>query len=260
MHVIDTGTGTPVVLLHGFGVDHRILLPLDPVIERGGWRRIYVDLPGHGGSAVRDVASTMGIVAAVEEEILARVDGHPFALIGNSYGGMIARYMAHHLRDRVLGLATVGAVFFADAAHRGLPARQVLSEDVAALQNLGEAADAYAAMAVVQTPDNANAFGDYVYPGIVAADQGALERIASRYSLAEEPELSWPAPFTQPSLFIAGRQDHVVGYHDAWAHIEHYPRASFVVLDAAGHNVHLEQPTITETLMAEWLDRVATLQ
>jgi hypothetical protein len=32
MHVLERGAGAPLVLLHGFSVDHRILLPLDPAI------------------------------------------------------------------------------------------------------------------------------------------------------------------------------------------------------------------------------------
>ena len=36
----------------------------------------------------------------------------------------------------------------------------------------------------------------------------------------------------------------------------HYPRGSFVVLDAAGHNVHLEQPEVTGALFREWLARM----
>lgn len=58
MHVVERGSGVPLVLLHGFSVDHRLLLPLDPLIEAaGGWRRLYFDLPGHGESPAGDVSS-----------------------------------------------------------------------------------------------------------------------------------------------------------------------------------------------------------
>lgn len=259
MHVVEKGAGTPVVLLHGFGVDHRILLPIDPAIDAAGdWRRIYIDLPGHGASAAGDVAGTMDVIAAVEEEILARVDGKAFALVGNSFGGMVSRYIAHHLRDRVLGLATIASPFVADSTERSLPERTVLGDVDAVVEALGEAAEAYAEMAVVLSPANGAAFVDHVYPGIVAADEAAMDRIAKQYLFAEEPEVAWPDAFTLPSLFIAGRQDHVVGYRDAWAHIEHYPRATYAMLDAAGHNVHLEQPAVTAALVTEWLARVAT--
>ncbi|CAM02087.1 hypothetical protein SACE_2808 [Saccharopolyspora erythraea NRRL 2338] len=36
----------------------------------------------------------------------------------------------------------------------------------------------------------------------------------------------------------------------------HYPRASFAVLDVAGHNLPIEQPELFGALVLEWLDRV----
>lgn len=261
MRVVERGSGTPLFLLHGFGVDHRLLLPLDSVIEAvGGWRRIYLDLPGHGGSTVGDASSTEDLVAAVEEEIRDRVGGESFAVLGSSFGGMIARRIVHDFRDQVLGLAVIAAVFVASHANRDVPERVVLSESAAVLRELGEAGDAYAEMAVVHTPDNARAFVEHAYPGLTSADQDALERISEHYALAEEPEKASPAPFTQPTLLVTGRQDQVVGYRDAWARVGHYPRATFVALDAAGHNVHLDQPAVTTALVTNWLERVAAGQ
>ncbi len=95
MHAIDLGAGTPLILIHGFGVDHRILVPLDPVLQSAGtWRRIYLDLPGTAGTPIGGAASTSDVVAAVEREIDARIGDEPFAILGNSFGGMIARQVA----------------------------------------------------------------------------------------------------------------------------------------------------------------------
>jgi pimeloyl-ACP methyl ester carboxylesterase len=55
---------------------------------------------------------------------------------------------------------------------------------------------------------------------------------------------------------VLGRQDDHVGYRDQWDLLEHYPRASFAVLDRAGHNLQQEQPVLFEALVEEWLDRV----
>lgn len=257
MNVVERGTGLPLVLLHGFGVDHRLLLPLDPVVEgSGAWRRLYFDLPGHGATAGDDVASAEGIVSAVEGEIRARVGDQPFAVLGNSYGGMIARRVAHDFRDQVLGLATIAGVFRANAPDRTVPARVVLAEDLAVVEELGEVGQQYAEIAVIHSRENAQAFLDHAHPGLAAADQRALTRIAERYALAAEPEDASPAQFRQPSLFITGRQDHVVGFRDAWARLEHYPRATFAVLDSAGHNVHLDRSSAVAALVADWLGRL----
>ncbi len=48
-HVVRRGAGTPVLFIHGNGVDHRLLSDLDDVFasdDGDGWERIYVDLPG----------------------------------------------------------------------------------------------------------------------------------------------------------------------------------------------------------------------
>jgi len=261
MHIVERGSGTPLVLIHGFGVDHRMQLALDPVIDAvGGWRRLYPDLPGHGGTPVGDVASAEDLVTAVASEVRERIGGQPFAVLGSSYGGMIARRIAHDFRDKVLGLAVIAPVIIADRARRDVPARLVLSEDPAVLAGLGDASEDYAEMAVVHSLENARTFVEHVQPGLMAADQDALARIAEQYGLAQEPEAASPEPFTQPTLIVTGRQDHVVGYRDAWASVEHYPRATFCVLDATGHNAHLDRPTVTGALVTDWLERVAATQ
>ncbi len=203
------------------------------------------------------MTSTSDVVAAVEEDIRSRVGEQPFAVLGSSFGGMIARSVAHDFRDQVLGLATLASVHISAHGDWDLPERTVLREDPTVVRDLGEVGEMYAEMAVVQTPDNARAFVEHVHPGLMSVDKEVFDRILERYALAEEPEEVSPAPFTQPGLFVSGRQDHVVGYRDAWTRIEHYPRTTFVVLDAAGHNVLFDQPAITAALVTDWLQRVA---
>ena len=257
VHAVERGAGTPLVLVHGFGVDHRFLLPLDACIDgAGGWRRIHLDLPGTAGTPIGDVASTGDVVAAVEQEIAERIGDRPFAVLGNSFGAMIARQVAHDLRAQVLGLATLVGVFVADAARRDVPPKTVVRVDPEAVALAGSAADAYTETAVVQSADNARAFLRYDQVGADSVDHRGLERIAAHYALDREPEDADPAPFTQPSLLITARQDQVVGYRDAWARYEHYPRATFVVLDAAGHDAHLERPGVTAALITDWLARM----
>jgi pimeloyl-ACP methyl ester carboxylesterase len=55
---------------------------------------------------------------------------------------------------------------------------------------------------------------------------------------------------------LTGRQDSSVGYRDAWTILENYPRATFVVLDRAGHGLYIEQEGLFNALVNDWLDRV----
>jgi pimeloyl-ACP methyl ester carboxylesterase len=232
---------------------------LDPTFEHPGhWRRVYLDLPGATGSSATGVDSSQDVADAVVDEIRVRLGEEPFAVVGNSFGGMIARYVAHELRGRVLGLATLAGVFIAARDARTVPPRTVLRREPRIVPLLGAALEQYREDAVVESMDDARAFLEYVLPGLDGADQSAVDRIAERYSLDREPEEAHPEPFTQPTLHITGRQDDVVGYSDAWSRIGHYPRASFAALDAAGHNVLFEQRELCSALIANWLGRIRT--
>ncbi|MCL2516078.1 MAG: alpha/beta hydrolase [Microbacteriaceae bacterium] len=257
MHIESRGEGTPLVLIHGFGVDHRILLPLDPVIAGGGWRRVYLDLPGMGRSPIGEIASSEGVAAAVAGAVREAVGDEPFAVLGNSYGGMLARRVAHDFGAQVLGLATLAGVFVAAHGARTAPPRTVLHEEPAIFAGIDpQVAEGYRNFAVWQSAAGLENFIETVQPGLDAMDQKALERIAEHYSFDVEPEDAASAPFTRPSLFIAGRHDEVTGYQDAWQRLDHYPRGSFLVLDAAGHNIIGEQFELVSAAVGEWLGRM----
>ncbi len=220
------------------------------------WRRIYIDLPWVGGAAADEVSSAQEVADGVCAQLREHLGEEPFAVMGSSFGAMIARYVAHELRGQVLGLATLAGVVEASSDKRTLPTRQVTHPDADVVASAGEFRDDFEAVSVVQTVATLAAFNDYVLPGLRSADSTVMERIASSYSLSIEPEAAHPAPFDLPSLHVFGRQDDVVGYEDGWRLRDHYVRGTYAVLDAAGHNVHLEQPGITAALVQDWLERM----
>ncbi|OIJ85495.1 alpha/beta fold hydrolase [Streptomyces colonosanans] len=61
MNFVEQGAGLPVLALHGWTPDHRLMLGcLEPVFaQRDGYRRLYPDLPGMGKSpAPQSIASS----------------------------------------------------------------------------------------------------------------------------------------------------------------------------------------------------------
>jgi pimeloyl-ACP methyl ester carboxylesterase len=251
------GSGRPLVALHGFGVDHRIMLPLADAVQDLPWRMVFLDLPWAEAAAATATATSAVDVA---DEALADIDDYlgdePFAVIGNSFGGMIARHVAHERRDHVLGIATLASVVQPAHADRAVPERMVLHTDPSVLEAAGVAREAFEEVSVIQDAAAFAAFERYVLPGLRGADTAVMDRIAADYALEAVPEERHPEPFTAPALHMFGRQDDVVGYEDGLALRDHYPRGSFVVLDGAGHNVHLEQPGITAALVRDWLARI----
>ena len=245
-------------MIHGFGADHRLLLPLDAgIAATGDWRRIYLDLPGFGETPAGDVASAEDVVDAIEAEIRSRIGTGTFAVLGSSFGGMMARRVAHDFREQVLGVALIAPVIIAEHARRRVPARHVHVAAPEVVASLGASAESYLQMTVIQSRRSADTFLKYALPGIEVADEAAMARIAADYSLRVEPEVASPEPFTQPTLFLTGRHDHVVGYEDAWELMPHYPNATFITMAAAGHNMHLDQPEYVDQVISQWLLQVA---
>jgi len=234
------------------------MLPLEDAIDGSGWQRIYLDLPWAAGNADTHVSSASHVAEGVLDDIRECLGDRPFAVIGNSFGGMIARHVAHVLRDQVLGLAILAGVYEPTHQARSLPPRRVVREDPSVLALAGTVRDDYEEMTVVQSEATLEAFTRYALPGLLGANQTILERVAAEYALSVEPEVAHPAPFEAPSLHLFGRQDHVTGYEDGLKLRNHYVRGTYAVLDAAGHNAHLERPDLTAALVKDWLVRTGS--
>jgi len=260
LNFAERGAGVPVLAVHGWTPDHRLMLGcLEPVFaRRPGYRRLYPDLPGMGRSyAPPSVASTDDILDALQSFVDREIGDAPFLLIGESYGGYLARGLTRARAAQVLGLALICPIGAkAEHAERTLPQRRVLRPNPALLAALPpRVAAPFADLAVVHTAETVRRFEAEVLPGLEAADAQATTRIRAHWTLTDDPEGG--APFERPTLILTGRQDDATGYADQYTLLPHYPRASFVILDVAGHNLQIEQPALFDALMLEWIDRVA---
>jgi pimeloyl-ACP methyl ester carboxylesterase len=109
VHVIETGDGSPVVLLHGSSTSSLLLLPLLECLQ-GAWG-IAVDRPGFGLSDPADVPRERFRQAAVEwlDGVLDALGLDEIALAGNSMGGTWALWYALARPERVRRLVLLGA-------------------------------------------------------------------------------------------------------------------------------------------------------
>jgi pimeloyl-ACP methyl ester carboxylesterase len=245
---VEHGEGLPVLALHGVGVDHReVMACLEPVFEGlPGYRRIYPDLPGMGRTpapeTVRGADDVLDVLLAFVDEV---VDDQQLLVVGHSAGGYYAQAVASRRAEQAAGLALLCPLL---AGIRDVPN----AADVFGSADLGD--DEFRDYVKVRTAETLEQYEQYVAPAALLADQSALERIGERWELTARPEDA--VPFRRPTLVVTGRQDTNVGYAAAWDLLEHYPRATFSVLDRAGHALPHEQPGLLRALVTEWLDRV----
>ena len=255
VHYVEYGSGTPVLALHGAGVDHReIAGALEPAFRNvPGFRRLYPDLPGMGRTpAPETITSNDDVLDLLLGLIDSTIGDEQFLVMGQSYGAYLARAIANRRPEQAVGLALFCPV---GAQTRDVPKHEVLvsSADLAG-QLDSELEASYRSYFVVQTPETLRRFQESVAPSASLVDESGLTRIFSHWELRDRPE--GPKAYPHPVLVLAGRQDATAGYTGPWELLGHYPRATFAVLDRAGHALLHEQPTLVQALVAEWLARV----
>ncbi|MDB5592648.1 alpha/beta fold hydrolase [Enterovirga sp.] len=244
-HRLD-GSGPPLVLLHPIGLD---LTCWDGVVPSLAARFtvLRLDLPGHGGSPLPGPDHTLADYAQDVAECLRDVVPGPAAVLGLSFGGMIAQTLAIHHPGLVAALIPCGCPSEFPAA-----ARAAIAERGAAAERGGMAAVLDATME------------RWFTPGFMNAPEAARVR---QVLLADDPRgwaIGWRAisrldtsgglgAVTAPTCCIAGSADAAVP-PDATRRIAgHIPQARFVELPGAPHMMHLEQPRAFSDAVLDFL-------
>ena len=254
------GSGRPVLLIHGWQGDHRYMqADVDAVFEAaGGWRRIYLDLPGHGHTpAPPTLSSQKQVMSLLTGAVDALFPDRPFAVAGSSYGGYLTLGLVRSMPERLLGAALLVPDLPAPDGTRPAPAHVTLRRDPAAFADLEPDEKWIPDRLVDQSRRALEQIRAHDIPAMRIADHAFLERLAADYQLPGE--LLRPGrPFDRPSLIVTGRQDALAGYEAAWSLLPEFPRATFATLDLAGHWLgRVERPAPFHALLADWIDRMA---
>jgi pimeloyl-ACP methyl ester carboxylesterase len=247
------GTGRPIVMLPGRPSDHRIMMRfMEPLFaQRDGWLRLYPDLPGTGRTPGSDRLATHDqMLDAVLAFIDTVIPGQRFVLAGLSYGGYLARGVVYHRAASIDGVLLCAPQVKAEPAQAHLPPRTTIVEDPALAGELGPVAG----LIVVQSPTVVEAVRDLLAE-VQLADHAFNARLEESAPFSFDVD-RLPTPFGGPTLMLTARQDHLCGYRDAWELLDNYPRATFAVLDRAGHFGNIAPDVLCPALMREWLDRV----
>jgi pimeloyl-ACP methyl ester carboxylesterase len=250
----DTGSGTPLVLLHGGFTDHRMWRDLVPALAAAGHRVITPDARGHGASAnaSRPFRFTDDLAA-----LLRHLDTGPATLIGLSMGGGIAVDTALEHPDLVRALVVSGVGTsepeFTDPWTKDSTARYygtLMSGDIEGwLDIVGE---------VVAGPHRAV---DDVDPEIVRRVREMSRATAAKHTVGET---DWHVPVTDtwarattitvPTLAVNGALD----APDLIAMAERLTRTvagegRAVSIEGTAHYTNMEQPDAFTAHVLDWL-------
>ena len=255
------GEGIPLLVIHGFSCDHHYIQnDLEPLfVERAGWQRIYIDLPGHGQSKWPEWISNEDQILDLLCEFVDQVlPGKHFVLVGESWGGAFSLGIVNRLEEKIDGLYLTVPYINLEGGEESLPEHNVLVENPEFMDRLqADDPDWASDFLVVQDPGFFDRLREDIYKVAKENETQDVKWEEIFYSLSNDPEQTL---FDKPALILTGRQDSVVGFHKAYQLLENFPRGTFAVLDRAGHYLTLEQQNLMHGLVSEWLDRVEEYQ
>ncbi|MCS7476224.1 alpha/beta fold hydrolase [Umezawaea endophytica] len=252
-HRQSTGTGRPVVLVHGNSSSSRTWQPLldGPFGKR--FRCLALDLPGHGGSQSPDGGYSMATFTAAVSGFADVLDVPDAVFVGWSLGGHIVLEAEPQLPDAagfaIFGTpplpspAAVPSAFLSNPAMGVGFSREVGEEDAAA----------YAASFVA--PGSALPLHGFI-ADILATDPASREGIGAAIgSGAISDEAAIVAGLKRPLAVLHGGEEQLVSLeYLRGLDIPTLWRGDVQVLDGVGHAPHEEAPEAFAELLAAFVD------
>jgi pimeloyl-ACP methyl ester carboxylesterase len=256
VHVLENGSGAPLLYLHGFADVHSVKESWLPFHEQLA-KHARVIAPAHPGCAQTDENKDIETIEDVVFhylEVLDALELTRFDLVGACVGGWIAAELAVRHPEKVRRLVLIGATgLFIEGALIGdvfMNAQPEYGSSYATLrQMLFSAADHPVARELF--PDG----------------KGDLEDELRRYQMLRlSSRIGFKPPYfynyalknrlhriSSPALILWGEHDHMVPRLHGDTYAERIPGAKLAIVAGAGHSAHAEKPEAAATLIREFL-------
>ena len=264
LHLVEAGSGQPLVLLHGVTLQWWVWSPLFHLLS-DRFRVIAWDMRGHGGSEAGTDGVTLEAAGRDLVEVLEHLDLSDAIAVGHSMGGMaIGRSVVDH-PDR-LNARSAGLVFLATAATSVSP-RFVAGYLGAGAGVLAGKADRANAVPVdrLWRPGDLSAsliriaFGKEPSADAIEAvrqmiiDVPTVTSVEAGAAILNHDLTDDLGAYEGPAMVIVGSDDHLTPPRMAERIARLLPQAELHVLEGVGHQVMQEQPR----RLGELLERFA---
>jgi 3-oxoadipate enol-lactonase len=243
----DQGEGYPLVLIHGFPLDHTIWAPLFPLLIPEA-RIITPDLRGFGRSSVPEETYNMDQLADDIAGLLDHLQIERAVVVGHSMGGYVSLAVAQKYPSRLSGLGLLSSQAFADTPERRegryATARKVEENGVEAVA--GDLASKLTPIPLLQ--DRVKSIILNTKPaGIIGALKGMAER-PDAVPYLEEIEV--------PTIVIAGTKDELIPVGNSKPMMDHFSNARWLEIEQASHMAMMETPVIVADALKQLIKDV----
>ena len=243
------GEGPPILILHGLAGRASEWSEVASALSRSH-RVVALDLRGHGGSDKPEDLARRSFATDVVG-VVEMLDLGPVCLLGQSFGGDIALMVAASRPDLLSGLVVIEAAPDLDEETRAVIAAWFHSWPVT-FQSMDQARSFFIEAELQHL--------DLWLDGLSPTDSGFEPdfRPTDMASILErEKEDFWHLlpDIKAPTLLITGERG-LVAPSDVDRMLQTVPQARHELMQRAGHNVHLDDPTACSDLIEGFLDEL----
>jgi 3-oxoadipate enol-lactonase len=230
------GKGTPLVLLHGYPLDHHLWDEVVPLLQ-DQFDVILPDMRGFGGSSTVDSFYTMEDIASDIAGLLDFLGIPKAVIVGHSMGGYVALAFARLYPERVTGLGLVSSQVLADTPAK----REDRFKTAAEVADKGIATVVEAMTPKFTSDAHLQEFArNSMEQQQPAAYIGALKAMGERVD--STPFLS---RMDYPVVIVHGDADNLIPIDRAREVKAALPNAYLVEISGAGHMPMMEAPEKT---------------
>ena len=244
----DTGSGIPLVLVHGFLGSSDMW---EPQINffKDNFRVIAPALPGFGNSSNINSCNSIECMAKTILDLLEKKEIKNFNLLGHSMGGMIVQEMAKIAGEKILKLICYGT-----GPRGNIPGRfETIDQSREKLKINGLKDTAYR---IAKTWFIEKEKAKYFYlceeagkqTSIQAADNGLL-------AMKNWNGVTNLRNIRNETLIIWGDQDKAYNFEQVQTLSNNIPNSNLKIIKGCSHNVHLEKPNEFNTIVSEFLKK-----
>jgi pimeloyl-ACP methyl ester carboxylesterase len=244
----DTGSGTPLVLVHGFLGSSNMW---EPQINffKDSFRVIAPALPGFGNSSAINSCNSIECMARAILNLLEKKEIKNFNLLGHSMGGMIVQEMAKIAGEKIIKLICYGT-----GPRGNMPGRfETIDQSREKLKIKGLKNTAYR---IAKTWFLEEEKAKYFYLCEEAGKQTSIEATDNGLVAMK----NWNGVknlknITNETLIVWGDQDKAYNFNQVETLNNNIPNSDLKIIEGCSHNVHLEKPYEFNKIVEEFLKK-----
>lgn len=262
----DEGLGTPILLVHGWGVSGALFkAQIDGLSDR--YRLVVPDLPGHGASGKFPANGSFSTLADNIAELILELELRNVVLVAWSMGAMIGwDLLLRHPNLDIKGLVTIDMVprlLSEPGWQHGLRSGSgihVFDPHVEAMnRNWPEFAAQFVQTMFSSMPSaRIRELIDSSCEVALSNDPGSLAQIWMR--MAEQDFRENLPGITIPALVVAGLHSQLYRVTGSEWVTSQIPRSRLIKFSRSGHAPHMEEPERFNRMLSEFVDSIVSYQ